>query len=421
MKGQNMSKRKKNKKRSAAAATKRRAEKHKSGFINTAYEVPDGTKEFALKSDRAVRLDVIPYEVGQGNPYADKGELHYERTYFVHRSIGADQTSYVCLRKTNNESCPICDYRSKLAKDPDADEDLIRDLAPKERQLFNVIDTKDRDKGVQVWDMSFHLFGKRLDQELKNSDEDDNYDDFHELEGGLTLKLGIEEKSFGGRGFFEVVSVNFKPRNEDYDEDILDEATCLDDILIIKDYDELKEIFLQTAGDDDDDEDDDKKKSKKSKKDKDKKSKKDKDKKSKKDDDDDTEDDDTEDDDTEDDDGDEPEWEKGDRVIINIDGEDYAGKIKSIDDGDETATVKCDDGDIVSDVEFDDLKPEPEKDKKKSSKKDKDKKGKKDKGKKDKKGKKGKKECPGDGTFGKDTDELPDCNDCPHWDECDDA
>jgi len=388
-----MSKKRKNrekrKARSTAATAKRRAETHKTGFENTAFEVPDDKKQFIIKTDKALRLDIIPYEVGKGNPYADEGELHYERTYYVHRGIGVDSTSYICLNKTCGEACPICEFRAKLMKDPDADEDLIRDLAPKERQLFNVIDTKEKNKGVQIWDMSFHLFGKRLDAEIKNSDDDDGYENFAELEGGFILKCGVEEKSFSGRNFYEIVSINFKPRESDYDEDILSEVTCLDDILIIKDYDELKEIFLQTVSGDEDDEDE-KSKSKKSTVSG----------KSKKVDDDDDDDTDDDDDDTDDDDDD------------------------TDDDDDDTDDDDDDTDDDDDDTDDEDKKPKSKKSKKSEksvNSKSKPKPQSKLKSKKSKKNVSKKNRCPGGGTFGKDTDELPECNDCPIWDECDDA
>jgi len=396
----NKKKKEKRNKRSTSAAAKKRAETHKTGFDNTAFEMPDDVKQFALKSDKAVRLDIIPYEVGEDNPWADKGQLHYERTYWVHRGIGVDSTSYICLAKTCGDPCPICEHRAKLAKDSNADEDLIKDLAPKERQLFNVINTKEKNKGVQIWEISFHLFGKRLDKEIQNSDEDDGYEKFAELENGFTLKCGVDEKSFGGKSFYEVSSINFKPRDDDYDEDILEQTTCLDDILIIKDYDDLKEIFLQTKDDDDDDKKD--KKDKKNKKDKGKKSNKEREKVQGEDD-----------DNSGDGDGDNDDWEKGSRVIVEVDDEDFHGKLTSVDDDDETADVEFDDGDTMDDVAFADLKPEPEK---------KDKKDKKS-NKKDKKSGKsgGGKKCPGGGTFGKDTDQLKECADCPRWDKCDDA
>jgi len=37
------------------------------------------------------------------------------------------------------------------------------------------------------------------------------------------------------------------------------------------------------------------------------------------------------------------------------------------------------------------------------------------------KDKKGKNKCPGDGTFGKDLDKLDECDDCPIWDDCEEA
>lgn len=52
------------------------------------------------------------------------------------------------------------------------------------------------------------------------------------------------------------------------------------------------------------------------------------------------------------------EWKKGDRVLVNIDDEDYPGKITDIDEDDETATIKCDDGDTLEDVALDDLEAE---------------------------------------------------------------
>jgi hypothetical protein len=207
------------------------------------------------------RIDILPYTVkGSGkagrNPFADDGTLHYERTYFVHRNIGADQDMYVCPAKTLKKRCPICDYRAKLEKDPKADEDLIKSLAPKERQLFNVIDLSAPDRGVQVWDISFHLFGKLLDTKIDNADEEDgeNYASFADLEGGYTLKCIAEEKNMGNK-FYDVTSIDFKARKQDYGEEWLDSVHCLDDIPKILEYEDLRKIFLQTAEQDDEVED----------------------------------------------------------------------------------------------------------------------------------------------------------------------
>ncbi len=427
-----MSKRSKKKERRERGVTaRRRAEEHTSGFEPTAVICPEGTERFKEKVTRKpYRLDIIPFRMKEDGLYADKGEIYYEKTFWVHW-LGEDIGSYICASKQIGRKCPICDYRAKLTKDVDADEDLIKSLSPRERQLFRVIDLKEKDKGIQLWEISFHNFGKHLDDRISSSDEEDNYNEFYELENGFTLKVGFSESSFGGTKFPKVSSIDFKARDEDYDEDVLEQGPDLDECVIIKEYDELKKIFLQTA---DDDEFETKKKTKKKSK------KKEKEKVQGEEEDEDIWDegdrvvvkidgddyageitDIAEDDATvKFDDGDvrdiptdelkveveakedEIPFEVGGRVVVEIDGEDYAGEITEVDGDEETAKVKFDDGDTEDDVAFDRLKPESES-------------GKSEK----RKGKKGK--CPHGHIFGKDNDAYKDCIDCDIWDACDDA
>ena len=405
-----MSKKKKDKKRNKGTSglvdrTKKRAAEHKS-FELSSFDLPEGAQLFRVQSNKSIRLDILPYKTGEGNPHCDAGELYYERTFWVHRDIGAEGNSYICSRKTAGKKCPICDFRAKLTKDEDADEDLIKNLAPKERQLFNVIDTKNRDKGVQLFEISFHLFGKMLDARVKNADDDDGYEKFALLEDGLTLKCVFVEKHLGGNSFYEVETIDFKARKEDYEDDILDEVHCLDDLLKFKDYAELKAILLQTEDDDDsddDDDDDDEKKSKKGKG----KDKKDKKKKEPEPDDDDSDDEDDSDDDDDDADNDSDDDSDDDSDNDSDDDDDDNDDDDDSDDDDDDNDDDDDDDDWDddddSDDEDDDEKGKSEKkgkkvksksgdkkDKKKSSPKTSDKKkGKK--GKSEKKGKKGKK------------------------------
>lgn len=226
-------------------SAKERAEKHESGFEPTSLVRPEGKEFFKFKRAGVYRIDVIPYIVGKGNPWADEGMCHYERTYWVHRGIGADSQTYCCLKKTFGKKCPICEEVARMKRDPGADRDAIKELEPKERQLWNVIDLNDSGKGVQLLDQSHFLFGKAIDNKIKDADEEDNYANFAHLEDGLTLKLSVVEESFGGRSFYKVVNVEMKPRKKAYGEDILDDAICLDECLKELEYDELKTIFLQ--------------------------------------------------------------------------------------------------------------------------------------------------------------------------------
>ncbi len=235
-----------------------RAEKHVDGFSASSLSIPEGVSMFKLKKG-VMFIDIIPYVVGKGNPFADEGEIHYERTYFNHKNIGPNGDSFICLKKTQGKPCPVCEYRAKLASDPDSDEDTIKEMGPKERQLFNVIDLKDQDKGIQLFESSYHLFGRLIDEAIKEPDEEaesEGWDKFHDPENGLTLKLTVVDSTFNGRTFQQVSRIDFRSRKKQYEESIIDDAHCLDEVLKIKSYDDLKKALLQGGGDDEADEDD---------------------------------------------------------------------------------------------------------------------------------------------------------------------
>ena len=239
-----MGKRKKARKK---MSMRRRMQTHKSGFSSTALDVPENTKFFKLKSEGVRRIDVIPFIARASNPYADAvGEAYPERTFWAHRYIGANRRDYVCPAKTVNKPCPICDAIAEERNRKHPDEKLIKDLAPKERQLWNVIDLEDRDKGIQLWEVSHHLFGRALDSKLEHADEEDEYESFFDTEEGMYLKLGVEEKTIGsGKPFFSVEDIEFKVRKKQYDDSIIEDALNLDDILVIKSYKELEAVLNQ--------------------------------------------------------------------------------------------------------------------------------------------------------------------------------
>ena len=244
-----MVKRSKNKRKRLSAQSA--VENSKKGFFRTSVDPGPDTTFFKLEKDVSRRIDVIPYVVkSDDNPEANKGDDWYERTYWVHKPVGPNNNSYVCPAKTHNKPCPICEKVEELS-DAGEDKVLINSLRPKRRQLWNVIDTESPGEGIQLWDISYHLFGKELIDTIANADEDDGYEYFADIEDGFTLKLGVEAKSFDGNSYSEVRNINFKPRKEPYAEDIIDKAIDLDSILIVLEYDKLKSIFLQIDEDND--------------------------------------------------------------------------------------------------------------------------------------------------------------------------
>ncbi len=238
------------------AGSGQRDAKHRAGGDWTTIDIPEGIDIFQPK-EGSVRLDIVPYEVGEGNPYAKPGELYYERTFFIHRAIGPNNESHVCPAKTAGKPCPICEHRASIARDPDGDENEMKALKPKERQLFLVhVHGKDEEKKVMLFESSFHTFGKLLDKLRQEAEEDEPHKtDFDDPKAGAMLKVGFQETDAGGYSFIEAYVIEFKPRPNGLDPDVLDHGVCLDKLIKVLPYDRLKAIFLQT-GDEDSDADD---------------------------------------------------------------------------------------------------------------------------------------------------------------------
>ena len=230
--------------RQKRTGARRRAEQHATGFENTVLKVPEGLGFWSPKVGTH-KIDIVPFKAGKGNPWAESGDDYYERTYFSYRRIGAEEKNYVAPGKTFGHPDPIAEFVAKAANREDVDPKYLKSLSPKERQLFLVWDHSEPEKGVKIWDISFHLFGRVLDSRINNSDDDDNWDQFDDpTEHGFTLKLTIEQKSAGGYNFNETSAIDFIQRKKALPDNIRNHGICLDDLLVEIPYDKLKAIFV---------------------------------------------------------------------------------------------------------------------------------------------------------------------------------
>lgn len=242
--------------RGKTASARRRAEA-KSGFTSKSIRRPEGIDFFSIDKPGTKRIEIIPYELKEDNQFADAGELYFEKTFYTHPRIGANQDTYVCPKAQANKRCPICEFRSTLPNDTEEEKKLVGSLYPKQRQLFLVYDLDDTAKGLQLWDVSFHLFGKQLNEQIDNSDEDDGYDLFHDPEDGLTLRCLAKEKSFNKNKFFEISAIDFRERKKPIPDEILDHEINLDELVIVPEYKELKKIFEEGEGGEPEEDNDD--------------------------------------------------------------------------------------------------------------------------------------------------------------------
>src|SRR5581483_2692708 len=103
----------------------------------------------------------------------------------IHRNVGADNGTYLCLDKTLGEPCPICEAWR------DDDEESLK---PSDRILCWVIDRKEEKAGPKLWNMPL---GNSKDIQACSQDRqsgewfniehpDEGYDIYFDREGEKT-------------------------------------------------------------------------------------------------------------------------------------------------------------------------------------------------------------------------------------------
>jgi hypothetical protein len=214
------------------------------GYLN----LPRDVRVFAPEpGSRNVLLDFMPYRVTDpkhpdANPKtgaATVGEPWYKRPVWIHRNIGSDTESVVCL-KSIGKHCPICEYRAKLIKE-EADKETTDALKPSLRNLYIVVPIghKSYAEEPHIFDISQYLFQNLLNEELEENDE---YEVFPDLAEGYTLKIRFSSETIGtSKPFAEAKKIEFVERDGQYPEETLDEMPNLDEVIKILSYDELKD------------------------------------------------------------------------------------------------------------------------------------------------------------------------------------
>lgn len=203
-------------------------------------------------------IDIIPYLAGKRDPATEEGSPTYTFEYQVHPNVGPGNKQYICPAMYDKR-CPICEYRQKLR---DKDDERYKDYFPKTRNLYNVIsydDKKEAKKGVQIWDVSWHYFEKALmaiSRKPSRAGKEDKIVNFLHPEDGKSITFTIvPAKSKNSYPSFEGHS--FDDRDYEIDDDILDAAHVLDEVVIVATYDEIKDAFYGEDGGKDGDSGDD--------------------------------------------------------------------------------------------------------------------------------------------------------------------
>lgn len=212
--------------------------------------LPKGVALFREEAKTRVLLDIIPYKVTDANhPDRDDeydmalpGNLWYKRPYWVHRGVGPNNDSIICLA-TVKQHCPICEHRSKLLKDgAEWNDESVRSLKNTMRNLYLVIprDNKSYEAKIHVWDVSQFLFQDKLNEEVK---ENEQFETFPDLEEGHTLQIRFAESQIGTNKFAEVSRIDFQTRKA-LPESLLEQAPSLDQLIEIPTREEVEAAFF---------------------------------------------------------------------------------------------------------------------------------------------------------------------------------
>ena len=216
--------------------------------------LPKGINVFKEEPNSRVQLDVLPYIVtddrhpdrDEERGVAVKGSQWYRRPYKLHRNVGAENTAYVCPTSIGKK-CPICEYRAKLLADgANWQDDSVKSLRPSDRNIYYVVPKNDKklDDKPHIWDISQFLFQNKLNDELE---ENPDYGEFPDLENGYTLKIRFSEESIGTNKYADTSRIDFEQRDYVYDDKLIEGLGSLDEILVIKEYKELADLFFEAG------------------------------------------------------------------------------------------------------------------------------------------------------------------------------
>lgn len=200
-------------------------------------------------------VTVLPFvlKIPNNLDNVEPGEEYFRLPYRTHRNLGTDGKTIVVSPTTAGKKCPICIYVDSLRKDWDENEDTIKAIGAKDREIYIVYDHKK--KKVLPWDISYHLFGKQLDEEVESGDNEEAGfwipDD-----KGFDLKLRFKEESYSGQSFLKINRIDFLERDKPVSKKLLKKAAEIDvnGMVDIMSFKEL-ETLLHGSADIDEEED----------------------------------------------------------------------------------------------------------------------------------------------------------------------
>ena len=197
------------------------------------------TTWWAGKGDHII--DIIPYFAGKHDPRNKKGEPAYVLDVEVHRFVGSMDEMVVCPEQFG-KPCPICEQSRQLNREGADFKTEIKPLKPGRRAVYNVIvrDGGDMEKkGNQIFEIAHWFMEKHLAKIAKDP-RGGGFTIFSDPDEGKSISF---ERSGTGATSTNYEGHRFVDRPDVISDAELEEAVCLDELIEMKTYEEIYEIF----------------------------------------------------------------------------------------------------------------------------------------------------------------------------------
>ena len=172
-------------------------------------------------------FDIIPSFCGPNWPMDNhgirlpEGSPVYVLDILIHQNVGPNDAQFVCLARNYGQKCPICEHQIELKREIDYDQDLIKGLYPKRRNVYNIVcydNQEEEDKGIQVLEIA-HFFMEAKLIPLAMEARTKALIPFPHYEKGKTIQFEARKKTYtiGERAVqgLEYIGHKFLDRNYD--------------------------------------------------------------------------------------------------------------------------------------------------------------------------------------------------------------
>lgn len=199
------------------------------------------------------KVIILPMWIkSKNNPIVKSGDFNvgdpdYVFEYWSHKGMGpAHDKKVICLNKMYGKNCPICNQRNEWTeKGKKKEADSIR---PQQYAIYNVYDANDIESGIQVLDVSYSNFQKKMIREASDYNDGDPVI-IGEPDDLKVIKFKSYEDNYLTAKFPNYESFAFEDCEDKIDPSIIDETISFDELLKIPTAEEVEKMLY---GDDED-------------------------------------------------------------------------------------------------------------------------------------------------------------------------